>query len=47
MYYIFNIENNPPVMVPGVSFQTEEEACNWINQSGVESPACTFSIYKE
>jgi hypothetical protein len=47
MYYILDIENNPPTIVPGVSFQTEEEACNWIDLSGVECPACKYTVIKE
>ncbi len=47
MYYILDIENNPPTVVAGVSFQTEEEACNWIDLSGSDCPACKYTIIQE
>jgi hypothetical protein len=34
MYYIIDLETNPPQEVPNLSFETENQACDWINQNG-------------
>ena len=34
MYYIIDIEQNPPLKVPGIEFNTSDQACEWINENG-------------
>lgn len=43
MYYILDIQQNPPVKLSN-SFDTEIEACNWINDNG---DAVKYTIIKE
>ena len=44
MYYILDLEQNPPVKVPNIQFDTELEACKWIDENG---DAVKYTIIKE
>ena len=44
MFYIIDLRQDPPERVPGVSFETNEECCEWIDENG---DACTYSIIEE
>jgi hypothetical protein len=34
MYYILDLEQNPPKIIETLEFETEQEACEWIDQNG-------------
>ena len=34
MYYIIDLQQNPPVRIPNLVFTTEQDACDWINING-------------
>lgn len=44
MYYILDLQQNPPVKLPNISFNTEFEACEWIGTNG---DAVKYTIIKE
>jgi hypothetical protein len=44
LYYILDLRVNPAVPVPGADNLTIEQAIEWVNNSGVECPACSFTI---
>ena len=44
MYYIINLLINPPIKVPDLAFESEDEACDWINNNG---DAVKYTIVKE
>jgi len=42
MYYVIDLETSS--RVTGISFSSEDEACEWINSTGIECPPCKYSI---
>ena len=44
MYYILNLQINPPMKEPDLVFETEQEACDWIDNNG---DAVKYTILKE
>jgi hypothetical protein len=44
MYYILDLTQNPPTIIPDLSFQLEDEACEWISING---NATMYTIVKE
>jgi hypothetical protein len=44
MYHILDLRTEPPTEVPNLVFQTELEACEWINQNG---NATIYTIIKK
>lgn len=44
MYYILDISQNPPIKIPNINFNTEIEACEWIDNNG---NAIKYTIIKE
>ncbi len=42
MYYIIDLRQNPPEIVPNVILSTEEECCIWIDENG-DASIYTFS----
>jgi hypothetical protein len=47
MYYIIDLESNPPIKVPSISFATKEEACAWIESQPIECTICRYTIIEE
>lgn len=44
MYYIIDLQQSVPTKVPGLVFQTEDDACEWIKLNG---DAVKYTISKE
>jgi hypothetical protein len=47
MYYIIDLEQTPPIKVPGISFTTKEAACTWIDSQPIACPICRYTIIEE
>ncbi len=47
LYYILDLRVDPPTPVPGADNLTMEQAIEWINNSGVECPPCSFTIISQ
>jgi hypothetical protein len=34
MFYIIDLQQDPPTRIPGVEFKTHDECIDWINENG-------------
>jgi hypothetical protein len=34
MYHILDLRENPPIIIPDITFETEQECIEWIDNNG-------------
>ena len=34
MFYIIDLTQDPPIRIPNIEFETQEECINWIDKNG-------------
>lgn len=46
MYKILDLRQDPPSIILGLTFDTEEAACEWIDENGADRAAVIYSPIK-
>lgn len=44
MYKILDLQQDPPTQILDLAFDTEEAACKWIDETGEDQAAVSYSV---